>query len=309
MTKIACVVSSLVLIAGFSLAREQGLAPDAGAQPIPANPVAAKAFAWPQVIVNLLLVDSKKGMTAPVPVSSFEVAEDGRPQKIESIAGPGTPASLCLVIDLSGSMKTKKDAAVRAAKELIEALPPGSEVAVTVFAEMAYLVAPFTPAATFDLSLFDHLEAIHRTALNDAVVFSEQYFTEFARYPRRALVLITDGGDNVSRHHVRDTARFMQMPGSPFAYLLAIVDPFAPTPEERAGTVYLPFVIAKAAVPENLVKGAAAISKCIDSQYAFTYRSALTAQDKHLHKIVMKLAEPDPHIKIESLPGYYIPSQ
>lgn len=308
MTKITCVALPFALIAGFSLARGQGLAPDTGAQPIPAYSQAAKAFAWPQVIVNLL-VDSKKGMTAPVHVLSLEIAEDGRPQKIESIAGPETPVSLCLVIDLSGSMKTKKDVAASAAKELIEHLPPGSEVAVTAFAQMAYLAAPFTPAAAFDLGLFDHLEPMHRTALRDAVVFSEQYFAHFARNPRRALVLITDGGDNVSHHGVGDAARSMQMPTSPFAYLLVIVDPFAPTPEERMGTVYLPFVIVKSAVLENVTKGAAEISRCIDGQYAFTYRSALTVHDKHLHKIKVRLAEPDPLVKIESPPGYYIPSQ
>lgn len=308
MTKIACVALPFALVAGFSLARGQAAAPDAGAQVVPTDSFAVKAFAWPRVVVNFL-VESKKGLTAPVPVSSLEISEDGTPQKIELIAGPGTPVSLCLVIDLSGSMKTKRDVAVLAAKELIEHLPPGSEAAVMVFAEISYLAAPFTPAAIFDLGLFDHLEAIHRTALRDAVVFSEQYFAQSARFPRRALVLITDGGDNVSHHRVGDAARSMQMPASPFSYLLVIVDPFAPTPEERTGTVYLPFLVAKSTVLENVTKGAAEISRCIDGQYALTYRSALTVHDKHLHKIKVRLAEPDPLVKIDSPPGYYIPSQ
>lgn len=307
--KLACVVLSFALIAGFSLARGQTAAPDVGAQAIPTDLAAAKAaFAWPHLIVNLL-VDSKKGVPAPVPVSSLEIAEDGTPQRIDSIAGPGMPVSLCLMIDISGSMQTKMDVAVRAAKELIEHLPPGSEVAVTAFADKAYLAAPFTPAAAFDLSLFERLKPMHRTARNDAVVLSEQYFAQFARNPRRALVLITDGDDNVSHHGVGDAARSMQMPSSPFAYLLVIIDPNAPTPDERMGTVYLPFVIVKAAVLENLVKGAAEISQCIDSQYALTYRSALTVHDKHLHKLKVRLAEPDPLVKIESPPGYYIPNQ
>jgi hypothetical protein len=39
-----------------------------------------------------------------------------------------------------------------------------------------------------------------------------------------------------------------------------------------------------------------------------SYRSALTAPDKRLHKTQARLPEPDPGIKVESLPGYYIPS-
>ncbi len=308
MTKATAVVLSFALIAGFSLARGQAPVPDAGVQALPANSAAANAFAWPHVIVNLL-IESQKGTTASVPFSSLEIAEGGTPQKIESMAGPGTPVSLCLVIDLSGSMKNKMDPAVRAAKELIEDLPPGSEVAVTVFAEKPHLAAPFTPAAAFDLSLFDRLKAMHHTALDDAVVFSEKYVEQSAHNPRRALVLITDGGENMSRHGVRETARSMQMPTSPFAYALVIVDPSAPNPEERIGAVDPPFLVVKASVAQDVMKEATRISQCIDSQYALTYRSALTVHDKQLHKIKVRLAKPDPHMKIKSLPGYYIPSR
>ncbi|MGB0063169.1 MAG: hypothetical protein WBP85_01890, partial [Terracidiphilus sp.] len=188
-------------------------------------------------------------------------------------------------------------------------LPPGSEVAVTVFAEKPHLAAPFTPAAAFDLSLFDRLKAMHHTALDDAVVFSEKYVEQSAHNPRRALVLITDGGENMSRHGVRETARSMQMPTSPFAYALVIVDPSAPNPEERIGAVDPPFLVVKASVAQDVMKEATRISQCIDSQYALTYRSALTVHDKQLHKIKVRLAKPDPHMKITSLPGYHIPSR
>jgi hypothetical protein len=264
------------------------------------------------VILNVL-VDVKKGATVTATVSPLEiVVEDGAPQKIESIAGPGTPVSLCLLIDVSGSMKTKQSEVRDAAAALVKSLPQGSEVMVSTFAEKLSLVLPFTPATEVDLSIFGRLQHGVRTALNDAMVITEPYFVHLARFPRRALVLITDGGDNASRHGASDAIRSMEMPSSPFAYVLEIVDPEAPTPEERmsaadsfssAGAFIVKFSVAK-----DLPKGATEISQCIDRQYALSYRSALAAPDKRLHKIEVRLSEPDPRIKIESLPGYYIPS-
>ena len=207
---------------------------------------------------------------------------------------------------------SKSEQIAGAAKELVKSLPPGSEVMVSVFADEAYIAAPFTPAEAIDLSLFDHLNYGHRTAFGDSIVITEPYFVQFARYPRRAVVMITDGEDNFSKHRKVEAIRSMEMPSSPFVYVLGLFDPYAPTPEERwSFTNYFPSNgVRIVSVPDlhEILTGVTEISQCIDRQYALSYRSALTAPDKRLHKIEVRLSEPDPRIKIESLPGYYIHS-
>jgi len=300
----------LALIAGFSLARGQAAPPDANVTAAATGPAAASPAGWPQVILNVL-VDLKKGGTVPVSISSLEIFEDGTQQKIESIAGPGTPISLCLEIDISGIMTSKKDQIAGAAKELVKSLPPGSEVMVSVFADKTYLAAPFTPAEDLDLSLFDHLKYGHRTALSDSIVSAEQYFVHSARYPRRALVIITGGYNNASTHGENEAARAMEAPGGPFVFALGLVDPYAPNPEGRAALQFLDSAgahIVRVSPIDEISKSAADISQCIDRQYALSYRSALTARDNRLHKVEVKLPQADKRIKVESLPGYYIPS-
>jgi Ca-activated chloride channel family protein len=313
MPKIAKVAFFFTVIAGFALARGQAVPPDANVPAVAASSAPAAADERPQVILNVL-VDLKKGVTAPIPVSSLEIFEDGAQQKIESIAGPGSPVSLCLMIDISGSMTKYKDQIGEVAKELVRSLPQGSEVMVSTFAEKTHLVLPFTPATEVDLSNFGHEQQGLRTAMNDAIVITEPYFVSLARYPRRALVLISDGGDNASRHHTSDAIRSMEMPSSPFVYVLGISDPYAPTPEERMSVAKLDSfssagaLIAKLSDVRDLLRAATEISECIDRQYALSYRSALTTPDKRLHKIQVKLPALDSNIRIESLPGYYIQS-
>jgi Ca-activated chloride channel homolog len=271
--------------------------------------------AWPDVIVNFLLDSEGKTRALPISVASMQVFEDGVAQKIQAVSGPDDPVSLCLMIDVSGSMTKYQDAVAGAAKELVKSLPPGSEVTVSTFAEKPYLVLSFTPATEIDLSIFGRMQHGVRTALNDAIVNTEPSFVRLARYPRRALVLISDGGDNASRHHASDAIRSMEVPSGPFVYVLGISDPYAPTPEERMSFASLDSFssagarIAKLPNARELLTGATEISACINRQYALNYRSALSAPDKRLHQIVMKLPEAPEPIKIEAQPGYYIPSQ
>ena len=126
-------------------------------------------------------------------------------------------------------------------------------------------------------------------------------------------MLITDGGDNASHHHTNEAIRSMEMPSSPFVYVLEILDPYAPTPEERMPAMdFFPsagMLILRANPSEDFSTRVAEIAQCIDHQYALSYRSTLTTPDKRFHKIEVKAPGAEDRIKIESLPGYYIPSR
>ena len=158
----------------------------------------------------------------------------------------------------------------------------------------------------------DRLKFDHHTALGDSITVSEPYIIHFAHNARRAIVMITDGRDNASSHGVPDVRRAMLSPGSPFAYVLALVDLYAATPQTglRIDEFLSPARahVVRSAEPSWTLKGANEISSCIASQYALTYTSALNTRDNRLHKIEIKMPQADKRDKIETLEGYYIPS-
>lgn len=277
---------------------------------IPSGGGTSLASRWPEVTLNFV-IDKKGGGTLPIRESSLQLLEDSAHQKIDSISGPGSPVSLCLQIDISGSMARQIEMVRDAATALISNLPPGSEVMVSVFANRTFLAAPFTPVRDFDLSIFGRLKYGHRSALDDSIVMTENYFVRFARFPRRALVLITDGSDNNSRHGLRDVEHAMEMPGDPFAYVLEILHPASQLlPGSEPIGIFLSSVrafVVNLLDTDDVRNGAVAIASCIDAQYALTYRSQLSTADKRLHKINIEFKEPDPKITIVALPGFYAP--
>lgn len=264
---------------------------------------------WPHVTLNILT--EPKGHDANPPrVSAWQVLVDGVPQKIESIDGPGTPVSLCLQVDVSGSMRGYSRLIRDAAVELVSGLPPGSEVMIAVFGGKDYLVVPFRPASAVDLHLFERLRYEMPTALYDSIVVSENYFIHSAHNRRRAFVLISDTGENASRHGLGDVKHAMLTPGSPFAYLLAPFDEHS-TESERF-PLFSPLVGMfkarefDATRESDILKPASEISRMIDSQYALSYTSAATMADKRLHKIEVTIPGAEGQMKIDSPPGYYI---
>jgi hypothetical protein len=313
MPNLAKVAFFFAAIAGLSFARGQSVPLGANTPAVATDSTSTAPAEEPVVILNVL-IDLKKGTMAPISADALEILEDGAPQKVESVVGPGTPISLCLEIDISGSMTSKREQIAGAAKELVKSLPPGSEVMVSLFADKAYLAAPFTAAESLDLSLFDRLKFGHRTALSDSIVITEPYFVHFARYPRRALVIITGGYNNASTHGEDEAARAMETPGGPFVYALSLIDPYAnaPNPEGWPALQILDSAaghVVRVSSIDEMSKSAADISQCVDRQYALSYRSALTARDNRLHKVEVKLPQADKRIKVESLPGYYISSR
>ena len=266
---------------------------------------------WPNVIVNFLVDGRGHAPPRQVTASSLRVLDDGVEQKIQAFSGPGGPVSLCIEIDVSGSMKSNHDNVADAAKQLVKNLPPGSEVMVVAFNKKPSLVAPFTPANDFDLTLFDRMHSLWRTALDDSTIFAEQYFVQHARYRLRALVLISDGGENASKQSFGATIRAMEAPGSPLVYGIQVVPPDPATPAERLAQFfrYSPdgVRIFRAANSEEFARARAQVSQCIEAQSALSYTSPLASAGKRLHKVKVTIPGFEEQVRIESLPGYYVP--
>jgi Ca-activated chloride channel family protein len=114
-----------------------------------------------------------------------------------------TPASIGIVVDTSGSMDWKLSAAEAALRHFVNTLNPRDDVFLMAFSDRAYLLQDFT----HDPAALDHaitiLHAYGQTALFDAVIQGLAK-VEQGQWPKRALLVMTDGMDNASTYTLAD---------------------------------------------------------------------------------------------------------
>jgi len=155
------------------------------------------------VLLDVSVTDPRGALVSGLGTQNFEVFEDGKPQKITQFAHADIPVTVGLVVDESGSMRPKQAEVITAALAFIHASNPQDEVFVINFNEKPRRGLP-------DMQLFsDDAEQLRaalwrgvpegRTALYDAIEMALHHL-DFGRRDKKTLVVISDGGDNVSAH-------------------------------------------------------------------------------------------------------------
>jgi Ca-activated chloride channel homolog len=159
------------------------------------------------VLLDVSVKDSEGGFVSGLTKDNFKVFENGKPQEITQFANADIPVTVGLVVDESGSMRPKKSQVVTAAVAFIQASNPQDEIFVINFNERARRGLPDIVPFTDDLNM---LRAAlwngvpeGRTALYDALEMALHQL-DMGRRDKKTLVLISDGGDNISQHKLPD---------------------------------------------------------------------------------------------------------
>jgi len=159
------------------------------------------------VLLDVSVKDHKGSNVSGLSKDNFTVLEDGRPQPIQVFAAGDVPASVGILVDESFSMAPKRDAVLTAAQTFIEQSNPRDEVFVLNFNDQVTRGLPAPQLFSGDPGQLSG--ALHRgvaagkTALYDAVVDGLQQL-QMGTLDKKALVVISDGGDNASRHTRRE---------------------------------------------------------------------------------------------------------
>ena len=179
------------------------------------------------VVLNVGVQDSHglniKGLTA----EDFKIFEDGHPQTIKQFAAEDRPVTLGIVVDASGSMRTRQPEVVTAALAFVRASNPQDETFVVNFNDRAFEGLP--PSMTFSnnpqqlRAALLGPKAAGRTALYDALTLAADHLAK-GKWENKALLLISDGGDNNSTHTFAQTMHALQMSGAT-VYSIALYDP------------------------------------------------------------------------------------
>src|SRR5258708_804588 len=142
---------------------------------------------------------------------NFRLFEDNVEQAIRAFAKEDAPVSIGLLFDTSGSMRHKMRKSVDAAAEFIKSANPEDEFFLIEFNERPKLTVPFTPDADDVYSRLARARPSGRTALFDAINLALTAMKQ-AHNLRKAIVILSDGGDNHSRHTERQIKKALREP-------------------------------------------------------------------------------------------------
>ena len=155
------------------------------------------------VLLDVSVKSRDGGFVSGLTQDSFKVYENGKPQQITQFANADIPVTVGILVDESGSMRPKRTEVIAAALEFIKASNPQDEVFVINFNEKARRGLPDTVLFSDNI---DQLRAAlwrgmpeGRTALYDAIEMA-LHQTDMGRRDKKTLLVISDGGDNVSVH-------------------------------------------------------------------------------------------------------------
>src|ERR1700747_949957 len=153
------------------------------------------------VIFNVTVTDTKGRSVKGLSKDDFRIVESGQDQTIQFVRPEDTPATVGLVIDNSGSMRRKRQDVIDAALVFAESSNPHDEIFIVNFNERVFMGLPPATPFTSDLNqlrtALANTRAEGKTALYDAVAAALKHL-ETGSLQRKALVIISDGGDNAS---------------------------------------------------------------------------------------------------------------
>src|SRR5258708_1449421 len=194
-------------------------------------------------LVNVTVTDPYNRLVTGLETDNFRVFEDNVEQEVVTFSAEDVPISIGVIFDFSGSMSNKVGKAREAAVQFFKTANPQDEFFLVSFNERAELTSSFTNSVE-DLQSRMMLTAPKgRTALLDAIYLGLSQMRG-AHNAKRALLILSDGGDNHSRYNESDIKRLVKEADTQL-YAIRIFDPLGyrnRTPEELNGPSLLSHV-------------------------------------------------------------------
>jgi Ca-activated chloride channel family protein len=267
------------------------------------------------VLIPVSVTDPKNRPVTGLAPDEFRIFEGKAEQKVLRLSCEDAPISVGIVFDASGSMSGKLAKAREAVIEFLKSANPDDEFFLVNFSRTAELAVPFTGNPGDIQMRLMYATSKGRTALLDAVSLALGYM-KGASNPRRALLVISDGGDNHSRHNETEIRRMVQE-SDVSIYTIGIYTrgtPIMPE-EERGGEKLLTDIAEESGGREfavdkagDLPGAAAAIGLELRNQYLLAYRPANTEPDGKYRRVQVKLVD-QRGMRVSWRPGYYAPGQ
>jgi Ca-activated chloride channel family protein len=271
------------------------------------------------VLVPVAVNDPMGRFVTGLDKENFKVFEDKAEQEIKQFSSEDAPMSVGLVFDTSGSMGQKLNTSRKAVAEFLKTANPQDEFFLIQFNDRPELAVPFTPDTEEIQNRLTFMQSKGRTALLDGIYMAMNTMKK-ARNPRKAILIISDGGDNSSRYtesEVKNAVREADVQ----IYAIGIFEPMASrgrTPEEMSGPALLGEISEQTGgrhfAVDNLSElpdVAAKIGIELHNQYVLGYSPKNAVRDGKYRRIQVRLVKTVglPQLKAIFRTGYYAPTQ
>ncbi len=178
------------------------------------------------VALQAIVHDRAGGYVSDLHEQDFEVYEDGVRQSIRLFRHEDVPVTVGLIVDHSGSMRSKLAHVTTAARTFIESSNPEDQMFVVNFNEKVTLGLPdtiqFTDRPDQLARAIANAPATGQTALYDAIVKGQERLL-VGRRDRKVLIVISDGGDNASSHSLAEVSKNLER-SSALVYAIGIFE-------------------------------------------------------------------------------------
>ncbi len=268
-----------------------------------------------EVVLNATVLDDSGHLVNDLKKEDVHVFEDGVPQTIVSFQHQDIPVSMGILVDNSGSMRTKRGAVNSAALDLIKASNPQDEAFIVNFSDEAFIDQDFTSNIGKLREGLAHLDSKGGTALYDATVASADQLAKGASRPKQVLLIITDGEDNASGLSLEQTIHRVQDLQGPIVYSIGLLfGEDSGGREARRAKRALQMLSSEtggiAYFPKNLNEVdeiAAEVARDIRSQYTIGYHSTKPAIQGgyRLIKVEARLPGARKSLNVRTRSGYY----
>lgn len=251
------------------------------------------------VLVPVTVTDTQNHPVVDLAESNFKLFEGDTEKKIQYFSSEDEPLSVGILLDLSSSMGNKIDSVREAAAEFFNNANPADDYFVITFADKPKLLADTTQSFERIQATLGAAQPKGNTALADAIYMGMVKLKK-ARYSRTALLVISDGGDNNSRHSLRQIKKIARESDIQI-YAIDICD--APTIllteklEQRFGRQWLTQVTESTGGrtialdnPAGIPEAAARASRELRNQYVLGYRPPPATENHKFRKIRVRVS-------------------
>ena len=314
------------LLAGLSLLYAQAPRPNITPRPKPAAPESESDRITPNLRIDTNLVLIPVTVTTPMnqfvtgmDKENFRLFEDKVEQEVSYFASFDAPLSVGLVFDASGSMGQKLAKSRQAAAQFFKTANPEDEFFLIQFNDRPQMVVDYTRDTEEIMTRLTFTQAKGRTSLLDGMYQALTHLRK-GKNPRKAILVISDGGDNSSRYTESEVRNLLKEADAQL-YAIGIFEPISArgrTAEELSGPGLLNDMAEMTGGRHFPVENlndlpdiAARIGMELRNQYVLGYISKNQNRDGKYRRVQVRLNQPRslPPLRALHRQGYYAPNQ
>jgi Ca-activated chloride channel family protein len=265
------------------------------------------------VVLPVSVTDSNGAFVSGLRREHFRVYEEGKLQNVTLFTEEDTPVTVGILVDHSRSMAPKLDEVTTAVSSFAHSSNPEDEMFVVDFSDNVSVELLGGKDFTSDARILERavsaVSARGQTALYDAVAEGLKHL-ELGKREKKALIIVSDGGDNASRHRFSDVLTLARRAHAVIYSIGLVGSSEEENPralerlcKETGGIVFFP------RAGQSTSEIAKAIARDLREQYTLGYAPEKKLSGNLFRKIAVRVDAPDRgRLRVRTRAGYLAPA-